>query len=182
MFGTESRRKLAVWAPACAGATALLSALCACSPRSSGPFQPPVQSLEAFVLTETRAGATQWILKAREAILHDSGSADLASPHIDIYKDGKPASEVESRQGTYDDKSRDMHLKGDVVVVSRDEDSSDKTTLKTDSLDYVEAERKFKTDEPVVIERRGSVMHGRGLVASHDLSEIHVLHEEAKFK
>ena len=153
-----------------------------CSQRSAGPAEAPVQSLESFVLTETRRGATQWILKAREAILRDSGGADLASPHIDIFKDGKPATEVESRQGTFDDKTRDMHLRGDVVVVSRDEDSRDKTTLKTDSLDYVEGERRFKTDEPVVIERKGSVMHGRGLVASHDLSEIHVLHQEAKFQ
>jgi len=161
---------------------AALAGLGACTTRSSGPAEAPVQSLEDFVLTETRnQGATQWILKAREATLRDSGGADLASPHLEIYKNGKPATEVDSKQGAFDDKTRDMHLRGEVVVVSRDE-GAEKTTLRTDALDYVESEKKFKTDQPVRIERRGSTMRGKGLIASHDLSEIHVLHQEATFQ
>lgn len=159
-----------------------LAALCACSQRPAGPAEPPVQSLETFVLTETIQNVKQWTLRAREAIMQDSGGADLTTPHVEIYKDGKPTTQVESRQGTYDDKTRDLHLRGDVVVVSTDEDSSDKTTLKTEALDYIESEKKFKTNLPVTILRKGSVMHGRGLVANHDLSEIHVLHQEAKFQ
>ena len=121
-------------------------------------------------------------LRAQEANLHDAGNADLTEPQVEIYEKGKLATHTQSKHGVYEDATRNIHMQDDVVVISQNEDSAGSTTLKTDVLDFVNAEQKFKTDRPVVIERKGSVMHGRGLIANRDLSEIHVLHQESDLR
>lgn len=160
----------------------LVLGLCACSQRSSAAPGSSIQTIADFFLSETQHRVVQWTLRARQATLHDAGNAELTQPYVEVYENGKPATQVQSKHGIYDETTRNIHMQDDVVAVSHDEDSEGPTTLKTDALDFINAEQKFKTDRPVVVIRKGSIMHGRGLIANHDLSEIHILHQESDLK
>lgn len=156
--------------------------LSACSKPASLTPTSAIQTITNFMLTETERNVIQWILHSEMATLRDIGGAELVNPHVEIYENGKPTTQARSKHGVYDESTRNIHMQDDVVVVTRDQDSDESSTLKTDALDFINADQKFKTDRPVVIKRKGSVMRGRGLIANQDLSEIHVLHQESAIR
>lgn len=156
----------------------------ACSRKPSNPSEGPSQSMTDFIFTRTDLGVAQWRLTARRALLQSAaGDLRLEAPEMDVFKGGSPVpvTRLRAKTGSYSQESGDVRLQDEVVAVAR-EGVSEATTLRTESLDFISARDRFETDRPVRIDRGGSVMRGRGLRASRDLSEVRVLRQEATLR
>ncbi len=68
-----------------------------------------------------------------------------------------------------------MKLSSSVVLNSFD----DHSILTTDALSYSSKDRLFRTDSEVTVRRPEGVVHGRGMEATPDLSEIHLFHQRS---
>ena len=159
-------------------------ALSACSARSTSQGQPS-QTFQGLTMTRTSAGDAQWTLHARQASVNErDGAVEFQAPEVALFDGGKVVPDVASRRGFFHQKTQDLSLEGSVLVTGHDASgkAGGKITLRTDALDYVSTERVFRTDRAVLIERPGSRMKGRGLVANHDLSEIRIKEQEAVFE
>lgn len=138
----------------------------------------PRQRLSQLTLTQSEAGQTLWTLDASTTVLADAdsdGSAIAYDPRMSFYKNGKLASRLRADRGDVDINTNDVTLSSGVVVHSLEDDS----TLRTSQLLFSSKERRFHTDQDVVVERPGAVVHGRGLEASPDLSDIRIFHQQA---
>lgn len=124
-------------------------------------------------------GSPSWELQAKTATLKDDARrAALTSPEIRFYKDKKPVSRVTALSGFIRLDTQDVRLSSSVVVTS----AEDNSVLKTEELDYSSAKKRFVTDKEVVVRRPDGVLHGRGLEATPDLSEIRIFNQSSVIK
>ncbi len=160
------------------GRTLALAALAAsaCRRAAAPPAEAQRQSFAGLALSQSVGGAPQWNLRAARAFLHeDEHRADLESPKMDFFRDGKAASSVTSRTGVVDTQTHDVRLSSSVVLDSFD----DRSRLSTEELLYTSKTGLLTTDLPVTIRRPDGVVRGRGLRAKPDLSEIRIYNQES---
>jgi len=144
-----------------------------CRKSSAAAPAEPKQIMEDFTMTQTESSKTVWQLSAPKASLTLEGDADLERPEILFYKDGKHTSTANATKATVRGGQRNVVLQGDVVITSLQE----KTTLRTDRLDYSAAKQMFRTESEVFIERPGAKLKGRGLEADAALENITIFHQ-----
>lgn len=157
--------------------TLILPALLAsagCTSPSPPPREAISQVMEDFTMTQTQQSRKLWTLKAPEARLTVKGRAQLASPEILFYQEGRHTSTARSERAFVRGDSRDVSLEGDVVIKAHQDD----ITLKTDRLLYSASEGGFRTDDTVVVIRPGARVRGRGLKADSALSDITIFRQE----
>src|SRR3989338_2750383 len=148
--------------------------LAACQRPASGAFRETQKIMECFNLNQSYKGEMDWDLKAQKAILKEEAhQAALGEPRIDVYKNGKIATQLAARQGQIKTDTHDMHLSSSVVVHSLEDNS----TLKTEELDYSASRKKFFTDKEVLVTHPDGVVRGRGMEANSDLSEIRIFEQ-----
>jgi len=67
-----------------------------------------------------------------------------------------------------------VELEGNVLIMSKKPDSA-QVTIRTSKLDLLPSEKKAITDRKVIIEREGQKVHGTGMEARLDRSEVSLL-------
>ncbi|MDE2038498.1 MAG: LPS export ABC transporter periplasmic protein LptC [Elusimicrobia bacterium] len=157
-----------------------MAALCLASCRSKNSASTePAQRMEGVRLSEQTLGRPAWRLKARQASLERGDSmALLSQPKIQFFENGREVSEACADSARIDTANDDVTLSSGVVVRSL----KDSTTLRTESLHYSSARKRFFSDQDVLVRRPGGIMRGRGLEASADLSDIRVFRQRTRLK
>jgi LPS export ABC transporter protein LptC len=113
-------------------------------------------------------------LRSRLALLREEeNAATLDAPTMEFYRGGRAVSQVTARGGEIETVTHDVALSSDVVLNSFE----DRSILTTDSLSYSSKTRRFRTESAVVVRRPEGVLHGRGMEATPDLSEIRIFHQ-----
>lgn len=155
---------------------ALLSA--ACAKDLPPPPEGASQTMIEFTMTQTAKGSRIWTLDAPRARVTLEGAALLEKPEIKFYRAGKHASTARSLQASVRGDGKDVALVGQVVIIA----PRDKTTLRTERLDYDSKAERFKTDDAVVVERPDAVLRGRGLEADAALTDITIYRQETTIR
>lgn len=160
-------------------ARALAAALAAlpltgCHRRAAATVEQARQRLEGVQLSQSTLGKPAWDLHAVSATLEDGDKvAVFDAPEIAFFKDKKQVSTLTAAGGVMRTDTYDVTLSTKVVVRGLEE----KTTLLTEELQYSSTRKKFFTDREVVVQRPGGTLHGRGMEASPDLSDIRVYNQ-----
>ncbi|MFI5347321.1 MAG: LPS export ABC transporter periplasmic protein LptC [Elusimicrobiota bacterium] len=135
-----------------------------------------LQTFEGLTLSQSAGGKPKWNLKSRSAVLHeDAKTADLDAPVMDFFREGKAVSRVTALSGVVQTDTHDVTLSSSVVLDSFEDHSH----LTTDVLYYSSKRERFHTESPVVIRRPEGVIHGEGMEATPDLSEIRIFHQRS---
>jgi LPS export ABC transporter protein LptC len=127
------------------------------------PAPPPAEAkadyrVSEIHINETLEGSLRWSLDADHAEVYDKRQETLMR-RVAIRVFSKDAEwTVTAAEGVLNNESRDVALKGDVVVTSRDG-----LRMTTDSLRWRNKERALETQDPVEITREGTTISGRGL-------------------
>ena len=109
-------------------------------------------------LQEEDGGKTHWQLDAESGeVFEDSGKTFMKKVIIHIDQPTRTWT-VNSDEGEMLRDSKDVELRGHVVVVS-----SDGLRLETNRLNWVAKEQRIWTDQPVTIWRSGVEVQGRGM-------------------
>ncbi|MDI9569758.1 MAG: LPS export ABC transporter periplasmic protein LptC [Pseudomonadota bacterium] len=109
--------------------------------------------------TDVSADGDKWEIRAKTAtygrrenlVVFDQVGATM------IMADGRTY-RLTAREGRYWTDTKDMEVKGEVVVVS---DGGDRIT--TDELHYTENDKLLHTDEPVMLENERLILKGKGM-------------------
>jgi len=147
-----------------------------------GPGAPPAahedhrQTFEGLTLSQSTQGHPTWTLHARTALMfEDAKTADLEAPAMDFYREGRAVSHVKARTGTVQTETHDVRLSSSVVLDS----FADHSRLTTEVLLYSSKTGRFHTDEDVTVTRPEGVIHGQGMDATPDLSEIRIFRQSS---
>jgi len=156
----------------------LAALACACSAGSAPPAGEVLQVMEDFTMSQTAEGQHLWQLKARKADISLDGAARITEPELLFYRKGVHASTARARKGTVQTGSNDVALEEDVVIVAH----AEKTTLHTTRLDYSTKDRRFRTNEEVLIVRPDARIKGKGMEADEALTDITLYKQETVLK
>ena len=155
---------------------ASLLAAAACAPAAAPPRTVRRQTIEGLTLSQSDGGVPAWSLKSRLAQLREEeNAATLEAPAMEFYRDGRAVSRVTALNGEIATDTHDVKLSSSVVLNSYE----DHSILTTDALNYDSKARLFRTDSDVVVRRPEGVVHGRGMEATPDLSEIRIFHQQS---
>lgn len=109
-------------------------------------------------INETLEGNLRWSLDADQAEVFDKDQ-ETVMQRVSIRVLSKDAEwTVTAAEGVLNNQSRDVALKGDVVVTSKDG-----LRMTTQSLRWRNKERNLQTEDPVQITREGTTISGQGL-------------------
>ncbi len=143
-------------------------------PAGSRPDSLPDEVVTRFVTEETDSGRIKWRLrapKARRFRLEEVFYMD--EPEIQFYdKFGYLQSTLVAQHGEYSERDELLLAYGNVVVTTVDGD-----ILETDSLRYLSAEDRIRSDSFVKLTRGTSVVTGIGLECDHNLSSVEILRD-----
>lgn len=155
---------------------ALILGVAACAPAAAPPRADRRQTIEGLTLSQSDAGKPAWTLKSRLAeLLEERNAATLEAPNMEFYRDGRAVSRVTALKGQIATDTHDVTLSSSVVLNSFE----DHSVLTTDSLSYSSKDRLFRTKSDVVVRRPEGVVHGRGMEATPDLSEIRIFEQRS---
>jgi LPS export ABC transporter protein LptC len=129
--------------------------------------------LEKIRFVEDKHGQKTWELEAT-SVQQYQGEEMLVLQDVKVTfysKDGKVYT-LSGKNGRVEQKTRNMQIKGDVVLTS-----SDGYSLKTQSLDYRHEERKASTSDPVEIEGEKIRVTGNGMLVDLDAKTYRILHQ-----
>jgi LPS export ABC transporter protein LptC len=151
---------LVVFAALLAGLTTVVAL------RVRGRPAPPPPSVEAKAdyrvseihINETLEGSLRWSLDADHAEVYDKRQ-ETVMQRVAIRVFSKDAEwTVTAAEGVLNNDSRDVALKGNIVVTSRDG-----LRMTTERLRWRNKERALDTEDPVEITREGTTITARGL-------------------
>ena len=157
-------------------ALAALALLAGCGSRTAPVQEVRRQTFEGLTLSQSAGGRPVWNLKSASALLREEArTADLDAPVMDFFRDGKAVSRVTARGGEVQTDTHDVKLSTSVVLDSFE----DHSRLTTEVLFYSSKRGKFYTEAPVVIRRPEGVVHGEGMEATPDLTEIRIFRQRS---
>lgn len=140
------------------------------------PREDRRQTFEGLTLSQSAQGRPTWTLHAVKALMfEDAKTADLEAPAMDFYREGRAVSHVKARTGTVQTETHDVRLSSSVVLDS----FADHSRLTTDVLLYSSKTGRFHTEDEVTVTRPEGVIHGRGMDATPDLSEIRIFRQNS---
>ncbi len=135
--------------------------------------QGPDTAIERIRMTETQKGKQVWEVEAdRAEVFDDQGKAVLtqvADPvRIVIYNSGETLTSFAGKV-IVDLKTKDLELIGSVRS-----ESSQGTRMFTEFVSWSAGKRQISTDAPVMIEKEGYQIRGKGMVADTVLEQVTV--------
>ena len=155
---------------------ASLLGIAACSPAAAPARGVRRQTIEGLALSQSDGGRPAWTLRSRLALLREEeNAATLEAPAMEFYRNGRAVSRVTAHTGEIQTETHDVKLSSSVVLNSFE----DHSILTTEALFYSSKDRLFRTDSEVVVRRPEGVVHGRGMEATPDLSEIRIFHQHS---
>ncbi|MCH7922420.1 MAG: LPS export ABC transporter periplasmic protein LptC [Nitrospinae bacterium] len=121
-------------------------------------------AIQSIHLVENLVGHTEWELYAESGeTFQDEKLTVLKDVRAKFYPEGHPVIHVSGKEGRFEMDTRNMTIRGDVLVRSEAG-----YTLKTERLHYDAARRQVETDLPIELVQEGLVVKGVGLSASID--------------
>jgi len=134
----------------------------------------PSQEVRDFSLEESDTGTPEWILTSRYAATYDRRGVIVARGVAIDFFDSKGAkySHLTAREGEIKRPSNDMEARGDVKVTT-----TDGVRIETESLRFLNRERKIVSDAFVRLERNGDVVTGIGFESDQSLEHFAIKRE-----
>ena len=148
-------------------------AACGGGKESAEGKEGPEQTAKNVLISESEKGASNWLLRAKEAQFFNEpvSYADLEHPHLIFNAQGMQDSEILSDKGRYDMEARLITLSGNVHGKSAKENAE----IKTEKIYYDLNSKKIHTDAGFTLIRAGITVKGEGLRANPDFSEIEII-------
>jgi LPS export ABC transporter protein LptC len=159
---------------------ALLAGLAGCGSQDKVVQRPvpsqelPSQEVRDFSLEESDTGTPEWILKSRYAATYQARGVILARDvSVDFFdQKGAKYSHLTAKEGEIKRPSNDMEARGNVVVTT-----TDGVRIQTESLRFLNRERKIVSDAFVRLERNGDVVTGIGFESDPSLEHFAIKRE-----
>lgn len=127
--------------------------------------------IKDFVYTEVGEGNSKWEVKARTAQYNKKQNlAVFEHVQINLTTAEKKVYQMTGEKGQMLTDKKDVEIRNNVVITS---DSGDR--FMTDYLKYSDAEKKFYTDAPVVMENPRMKLTGKGLILFVNKGELKLL-------
>jgi len=137
----------------------------------TGGAEEPTMLFEGFRMTSTRDAAVEWEFAARSAQIYEKIHLAKAQDIKMIYwQKGKAVSTLTAHRGIINTENNDMRAEEQVEMIS-----AEGVRLTTERLDWNHQLQRLRTDLPVRVERRNSVLTGVGLEADSELKHVNVL-------
>jgi LPS export ABC transporter protein LptC len=152
----------------------LLVSLLSCSPdedyNTSADKDIPEQTINDFTIVEAISGKNEWELVAEKADIYSRGSnAKLYKIRIKFYNNEEQlVSTLTAEEGVANLDNNDIFVKGNVVVVSKDNNS----VLTTESMRWDSTTRKVLSDDFVRQENDKMIVTGYGLEVDSNMDKI----------
>ena len=131
---------------------------------------PPTteQTIEKFVITETKDGNIKTILEAESAVIdEDNKTAILKLPKVKFYEDGKYKSILIAESGEINMDTNDVKALGKCTV-----ETVDNEYLQTRDVFYNAKKRLIYSDNDIKITKGKDVVYGKGFESDTDLKNI----------
>jgi LPS export ABC transporter protein LptC len=160
-------------------AAMLVAGLAGCSREEPVLMTPraanlPSQEVTDFELRESDTGRPEWILVSKYAATYSGRGLIVARDVvIDFYDTaGEKYSRLTAREGTVMQPQNDMEARGKVVVTT-----TDGVRIETESLRFLNRQRRIVSDEFVRLERNGDVVTGIGFESDPSLEHFSIKRE-----
>jgi LPS export ABC transporter protein LptC len=131
---------------------------------------PPTteQTIEKFVITETKDGNIKTILEAESAIIdEDNKIATLTLPKVKFYDDGKYKSILIAESGEINMETNNVKALGKCTV-----ETVNNEYLQTRDVSYDAKKQKIYSDSDIKITKDNDVIYGKGFESDTDLNNI----------
>ena len=142
------------------------------APPAPGGSAPSV-TLRKIHMIETRAGSVLWEVWADRAEVNEGEGytvlLQVTQPVEVRLSSSQGQLTCTAKRARLDLTTKDVWLEGSVVARS-----DQGTELRTESLRWIAASRRFQTDQPVTLIRGSLVSRGRGLEAETDLERVRI--------
>ena len=128
---------------------------------------PPTteQTIEKFVITETKDGNIKTILEAESAIIdEDNKIAKLTLPKVKFYEDGKYKSILIAESGEVNMETNSVKALGKCTV-----ETVDNEYLQTRDVSYDATKQLIYSDSDIKITKGKDVIYGKGFQSDTDL-------------
>ncbi len=131
------------------------------------------QTIEKFVITETKDGKIKTILESDFAVINDDDKiAVLNEPRVKFYEDGKYKSLLVADKGEVDMDTNNIRAIGNCIV-----DTVDGEHLETTDVTYDANTKMIFSDSDIKITKDNDVIYGRGFESDTDLQNIVIKNE-----
>lgn len=131
------------------------------------------QTIEKFVITETKDGKIKTILESDFAVINDEDKkAFLTEPKVKFYEDGKYQSILVADKGEVDMDTNNVKALGKCVV-----DTVNNEHLETTDVTYDASTKMIFSDSDIKITREDGVIYGKGFQSDTDLQNIVIKNE-----
>ncbi len=131
------------------------------------------QTIEKFVITETKDGNIKTILESDFAeINEDKKTARLTEPKVKFYEDGKYHSLLIADTGEVDMETNNIKASGKCVI-----DTVNGEHLETSDVTYDANKKIISSDSNIKITRQDGVIYGKGFQSDTDLKNIVIKNE-----
>ncbi|MBR3655460.1 MAG: LPS export ABC transporter periplasmic protein LptC [Elusimicrobia bacterium] len=131
---------------------------------------PPTteQTIEKFVITETKDGKIKTILEAESAIIdEDNKIAKLKLPKVKFYEDGKYQSILIAEEGEINMETNNVKAFGKCTV-----ETVNNEYLQTRDVSYDAKKQLIYSDSDIKITKDKDVMYGKGFESDTELKNI----------
>jgi LPS export ABC transporter protein LptC len=142
---------------------------------STGPgtLGPEVR-LQNVHMLETRDGATLWEVRADQVEVNEQEGVTVLTravrPISIVFFSSRGRVTCQANRATLDLRTKDVVMGG--AIVAR---SDQGVELQAESLKWIAASRRLRSDDSVTITRGGLVSRGKGLEAETDLERVRIL-------
>lgn len=132
------------------------------------------QTIEKFVITETKDGKIKTILESESAIIYeDKKIAYLTLPKVKFYEAGKYKSTLTAQTGEVNLNTNNVRAFGECIV-----DTIENEHLQTSDVTYDANKKIIYSDNDIKITKGKNVIYGKGFKSDTDLNNIEIKHQK----
>lgn len=151
-------------------------ALCSCIEEDNTIEETPPtteQTIEKFVITETKDGSIKTILESESAVIdEDKKIAILQLPKVKFYDNGKYKSILIAESGEINLDTNNVKAFGKCTV-----ETVDNEYLQTRDVTYDANKKMIFSDNDIKITKGNDVIYGKGFESDTDLKNIVIKHQ-----
>ena len=151
----------------------LTFSFCACNNEDESNIveeTPPTteQTIEKFVITETKDGKINTVLEAESAVIDEKNKmVYLMLPKVKFYQDGKFMSILISETGEVNLDNNNIKALGKCTL-----DTAENEHLQTRDVSYDASTKMISSDNDIKITRKTETIYGKGFKSDIDLNKI----------